>query len=157
MSLAQANRRLVGLGSGCSLSAGCYTDEAMDSRGADPVLLVSPRWQTRALLAAEVGERVARHVISAVTVNDALGMIKLGGIEPVVTVVDAQRQIGPEDVERLLDAKREVPLLLVIGRLRRDAFDRICERCSVCLVRPVSIGAVAEAVVRLVQGQGCSA
>jgi len=117
----------------------------------EPILLISARWQTRALLAAELGERVARDVVSAAGVNEALGLIKLAGVEPVVMVVDAGRRVEPEDVWRLLEAKREVPLVLVVSRLRREAFDGLREACAVYLVRPVRIGAIAERVVSVLE------
>ena len=120
---------------------------AMDEVTKAPVLVVSARWQTRALLAGELGERVARDVVSVASVNEALALVKLGGVDPAVVVVDAGQSMGPADVERLLAAKREVPLILVVSRLRRDAFDGLQERCAAYLVRPVRIGEVAEAVV----------
>ncbi len=117
----------------------------------DPILLISARWQTRALLAAELGERVAREIVSAASVDEALGLIKLAAVDPVVMVVDAGRRVEQEDVWRLLEAKREVPLVLVVSRLRREAFDGLRERCAAYLVRPVRIGAIAESVARVLE------
>jgi DNA-binding NtrC family response regulator len=111
-----------------------------------PILLVSARWQTRAMLAAELGERLARDVVSATSVNEALGLIKLAAVDPVGMVVDAGRRVEPEDVRRLLEAKREVPLVLVVSRLRREAFDGLRERCAAYLERPVRIGTIVESV-----------
>ncbi len=125
----------------------------MDRRSAGPILVVSGRWQTRAFLAAELGERVERDVVSAADVDRALGLIKLIGVDPALIVVDAGQRIGPGDVERLLEAKREVPLVLVVSRLRRQGFDGLRQRCAAYLVRPVRIGTVARSVVELVEGE----
>jgi hypothetical protein len=120
----------------------------------DPVLLVSSRWQTRALLAAELGERVAGNVVSAPDVNAALSLIKLAGIDPRAMVVDAGWGVGPDDVERLLEAKREVPLVLIASGLRRDMFDPLRNCCAAYLVRPVRIGTIARTVVEVLEGEG---
>ena len=133
---------------------GCYTRSAMDEISARPILLISARRQTRALLAAELGERVARDVIPAGDANAALGLIKLAAVDPAVMVVDAARGTRPEDVERLLAAKRKVPLVLIVSGLRRGAFDGLRERSAAYLVRPVSIGSVAGAIVETLEGQG---
>ena len=119
---------------------------AMDEMTKAPVLVVSARWQTWALLAGELGERVARDVVSVASVKEALALVKLAGVDPGVVVVDAAQRMGAEDVERLLAAKREVPLVLVVSRLRRDAFDGLRERCAAYLLRPVRIGEIARAV-----------
>mgnify|MGYP006304886693 CR=1 FL=1 len=118
-----------------------------------PVLVVSTEWKTRAMLAAEVGERVPRDVVSVADVNEALGLIKAGGVDPAVMVVDAGQHIQPEDVRRLLEAKREVPLVLVVSRLRQEGFDALRARCAACLARPVRIGFVAEKVVGLLEAE----
>ncbi len=119
-----------------------------------PILVVSTRWQTRALLAAELGERVERDVISAADVNAALGLIKLAAVDPVLMVVDAGQGIGPDDVGRLLEAKRAVGSVLIVSRLRRDAFDDLRERCAAYLVRPVRIETIARTVVSVLKEQG---
>jgi DNA-binding NarL/FixJ family response regulator len=115
------------------------------------ILLISANWQTRALLAGELGERAERDVLSTPDVNGALALIKLTGLDPAVIVVDAGRRGSPGEVERLLEAKKRVPLVLIISGLRREAFDALRGRCAVYLVRPVSIGAIARAVVRLLE------
>jgi DNA-binding NarL/FixJ family response regulator len=126
----------------------------MGGKTAGPILLVSPRWQTRALLAAELGERVERDVVSAADVDEALGLIKLVGVDPAVIVIDAGRRMAPEDVERLLEAKSGTDVVLVVSGLRRGAFARLRQRCAGYLMRPVSIGAIADGVVRVLAGQG---
>jgi hypothetical protein len=118
----------------------------MEEKGASPIVVISAKWQTRALLAAQIGEMVERDVLSAPGVNEALGLVKLGGVDPAVIVVDAGQQIGVEDVERLVEAKQGTPVVLVLSRLRRQAFERLCGRCAASLVRPVSIGRIARTV-----------
>jgi DNA-binding response OmpR family regulator len=126
----------------------------MEGEREGPILVVSARWQTRALLAAELGERVERDVLSVADVNEALALIKLAGVEPALLVVDAGGQMGPEDVERLTEAQGGTGLVLVVSRLRGDAFDSLRERCADYLTRPVSIGAIADAVLRVLSRQG---
>ena len=127
----------------------------MDDAATDPILVVSARWQTRALLAAKLRERAERDIVSVADVNAALGLIKLASVDPIAMVMDAGRRVRPEDVERLLEAKREVPLILVASRLRREAFDALRERCAAYLLRPVHIGRIVEAIVEVLESVGC--
>jgi DNA-binding NtrC family response regulator len=123
----------------------------MERASSHPILVVSPRWQTRALLAAQIGEATERDIIPAPGVNEALGLIKLGGIDPVLLVVDASEEVGREGVERLLEAKRETPVVLIASGLRGDALDSLRDRCVAFLQRPVSIGRVAQTVMQILQ------
>jgi len=119
-----------------------------------PILLISARWQTRALLAAQIGETLERDVVSAAGVTEALGLIKLGGVDPALMVVDAGQQLSVEDVGRLLEAKRETPVVLVVSRLRRASFEMFRDRAAATLVRPVSIGRIARAVGQVLEDEG---
>ncbi len=114
-----------------------------------PILVISPRWQTRALLAGQLGETCDRQVVSAPGVNEALGLVKIGGVNPSLVIVDAGRKVTPEGVERLLDGLPGVPLLLIASALRRQAFEPLRKRCAAYLVRPVSIGRVARIAARV--------
>jgi DNA-binding NtrC family response regulator len=116
-----------------------------------PILVVSPSWQTRALLAAQIGEATDLEVVSAASVNEALGLIKLRGIDPVLMVADVGQQIGREGGQRLMEAKADVPLVAIASRFRRDALDSLRDRCAACLMRPVSVGRVAEVVAQLLE------
>jgi cellulose synthase/poly-beta-1,6-N-acetylglucosamine synthase-like glycosyltransferase len=102
-------------------------------------------------LAAQIGAATGREVVSAPGVNEALGLIKLHGVDPVVMVVDAGQQIGRRDLERLMKAKREVPLVAIVGRFWRDAFAGRLDRCAAALLRPISVGEVARAVAQLLE------
>ncbi len=95
-----------------------------------------------------------RDVLPAPGVEEALRLIKLRGVDPVVVVVDGARGLAAADVERLLEAKRGVPVVLVVSALRRDAFADVAERCAVTLARPVRVEDVARAVVGEVEGLG---
>jgi DNA-binding NtrC family response regulator len=116
-----------------------------------PILVISAKWQTRALLAAQMGEMVERDVVSAASATEALGLIKLGGVDPALMVVDAGQQLSVEDVARVMEAKRGTPVVLVVSRLRRDAFDALRGRATATLVRPVSIGRIARTVMRVLE------
>lgn len=116
-----------------------------------PILIVSPRWQTRSLLVAQIGELSERDVIFAPDVDQALKLIKLSGVDPAVLVVDTGHQLSPQDVERLVEARRGTPLVLVVSRLRREGFQGLRDRAAATLVRPVSIGRVARTVIQVLE------
>ncbi len=119
-----------------------------------PILLVSARWQTRALLAAQIGEMADRDVMSAPGVKSALKLIKLHGLDPGLIIVDTGQEIAAADVERLAEAKRDVPLVLVLSRLRRAAFEDLRSRSAATLVRPITIGAIARTVTEILGETG---
>ncbi len=121
----------------------------MQNAASSPILVISPRWQTRALLVAQIGEMSDRDVISAPGIDEALRLIKLGGLDPVVLVVDAGQHMRAQDVERLVEARRDTPLVLVVSRLRQAGFRPLRARCAAMLVRPVSVGRIAETVIGL--------
>jgi DNA-binding NarL/FixJ family response regulator len=114
-----------------------------------PVLAISANWQTRALIAAQVGETTGRDVVSVPGVNEALALVRITGSDPALTVVDAGQRMPPEDVERLMTALPDTPLVLSVSALRRAAFDPLRTRCAAYLVRPVSIGRIAQAVAQV--------
>lgn len=118
-----------------------------------PILVVSVKWQTRALLAAQLGEMSDHDVVSARDVTEALGLIKIVGIDPALLVVDAGRAIGRQDVKRLVAAQPQTPLVLTVSAFRRADFAALRERCAAYLVRPVTIGRIAQAAVRLLSGE----
>jgi len=124
----------------------------MDSELTRPILAISADWQTRALVVAQVGETTGRDVVSAPGVNEALALVRLAGIHPVLLIVDAGQQIPPEDVERLVLALPETPLVLTVSALRRAAFEPLQSRCAAYLVRPVSIGQIAQAAAATLSG-----
>ena len=125
----------------------------MDHVGSRPILVLSANWQTRALLAAQIGETTGREVVSAPAVNEALALIRMGGIEPALVIVDAGQQVTREEVERLMDAVPDAPLVLSVSALRRTEFDPLRSRCAAYLVRPVSIGRIAQAAAQVLQGR----
>lgn len=111
--------------------------------------MVSTKWQTRAMLAAQLRELSEYDVVSVPSVNEALRLIKLAGVDPALLIVDTGKRINREDVKRFLEAKRGTPLVLVVSVLRQAAFEALRDRCAAYLVRPVSIGRVAQAAVRV--------
>lgn len=123
----------------------------MEEPRSHPILVISGRWQSRALLAAQIAESTQRDIVSASSVNEALGVITLGGIKPVLLVVDAGQQIGREGLARLLEAEPGVPLVAIVSRLCRDAFDTLRDRCAAYVLRPVSIGRVARTVAQVLE------
>lgn len=112
------------------------------------ILIISADWQTRALLAAQLGETGAHTAVSTPGVNEALGMIAIAGVQPALLVVDAGPDMPAKDVERLMEKATGVPLVLIASALRRPEFDPLREHCAAYLTRPVSIGAITEAVAQ---------
>jgi len=140
-----------------SLSGGVILDnDDVDTMPVHPILVISANWQTRALLAAQVGEMTSHNITSAPGVNEALALIKTAGIHPVLLVVDAGQQMAHEDVERLMAALPDTPLVLSVSALRRATFDPLRERCAAYLVRPVSIGRIAQAVAQAMESTRAS-
>jgi DNA-binding NtrC family response regulator len=121
----------------------------MDTVVTRPILAISATWQTRALIAAQVGETTGHDVVSAPGVNEALALVRITGSDPVLTVVDAGQQMSPEEVERLMTALPDTPLVLSVSALRRAAFDPLRDRCAAYLIRPVSIGRIAQAAAQV--------
>lgn len=130
----------------------CAIVDGVKEKAPDSILVVSESWRTQVLLAAQLAEDLGRDVISASDVTQALGLIKLGGIDPVVLLVDAGQGISAGDVRRLTEAKRHTPLVLVVSRPRRQAFETLRGVSAAYLVRPVSVGEISRSVRRLLKG-----
>ena len=125
----------------------------MDNGRWRPILALSADWQTRALLAAQIGETTGREVVPAPAVNKALALIRMAGIDPALVIVDAGQQVTREEVERLRDAVPDAPLVLSVSALRRTEFDVLQSRCAAYMVRPVSVGQIAQAVAHILQSR----
>lgn len=120
-----------------------------------PILVVSANWRTRALLAAQLGETCGCDVVSAPGVNEALDLVQIVGLHPILLVVDAGQQMTREDVERLMTALPDAPLVLSVSALRRATFNSLREHCAAYLPRPVSIGRIAQVVVQIIRAAEC--
>jgi hypothetical protein len=125
----------------------------MEKVPSQPILVVSASWQTRALLVAQIAEMTDRDVLSAPGVNEALGLIKLGGIDPALLVVDTGEQISCESLEQLLEARIGARFVVIGSRLHRHTFDSLRDRCDAYLLRPVTIGTIARVVVQILEGR----
>jgi hypothetical protein len=117
----------------------------------DSILVVSATWRTRTLLVAQIAHLTDRNVLSTPGVNEALGLIRLRGIHPILIVVDAGQAIGPADVERLLGAIVDVRLVIVASRFPHRDLEGLRNRCAAYLIRPVTIGRVAQIVCRVLE------
>lgn len=121
---------------------------------AHPILVLSADWQTRALLAAQLGKETGRDVLSAPGVDEALALTKRFGLDPVLITVDTGEQMNHQDVERLIAARPDVLMTLIVSALRRATFDTLREHCAAYLVRPVSIGEIVQEAGRLIHPAG---
>lgn len=116
------------------------------------IMVISPDWRTRALLAAQICESCDCDTVSAPGIDEALTLLSLVPVRPVLVVIDtgqAQGEIGPAEIERLRLRLPEVPFVLVTSAFQRASLASSERYCAACLTRPVSIGAIAETVKRL--------
>ena len=128
-----------------------YSTAIMVTAIGHSIVVISANWQTRALLAAQVGETTDQNVISAPGADEALALIKIARVRPLLLVVDAGPPMSREEVELLMTALPDTRLVLVVSALRRPTFDILRPRCVAYLVRPVSIGRIAQAVVQALE------
>lgn len=112
-----------------------------------PIMVISPQWQTRAMLAAQLGHQADYPVVSAPDVNEALLEIARARLAPRLLIVDAGAEIPAADVTRLMAAQPAAPVVLIASALRRAEFDPLGERAAGYLIRPASIGQIARAAL----------
>ncbi|MCX7683396.1 MAG: hypothetical protein N2508_15755, partial [Anaerolineae bacterium] len=106
---------------------------------------------------AQLCETCNYDTISAPGVGEALTLLHLARMRPVLVVVDtgqAPGELGPADIEHLLYQLPETPAVLITSALQRSALAPLSTHRTVFLTRPVSIGAVAEAARRLLEQKG---
>jgi hypothetical protein len=109
-----------------------------------PILVISPDWQTRALLGAQLSETTDHGVVPTIGVDAALALLEVAPLDPALVIVDAGRQANPENIDALMAALPETPVILVVSALHRAYFTSWVERSAVFLTRPVSIGSIAD-------------
>jgi hypothetical protein len=127
----------------------------MDKPADRLLLVVSADWRTRALLAAQLGETTGRSVLSAPGARHALGLARIARLDPAVVVADAGQEMTPAEVEALLEGLPRARLVLAVSALRRAEFEHLRDRSAAFLVRPVTIGALAQAAAdALAQANG---
>ena len=124
---------------------------AMDTLPRNPILMISPDWQTRALLAAQLGETTGYSVVPATGVDAALALLRLAPLDPVLMIVDTGADRAPRKAAALIEALPDTPVILVVSALRRAAVASLVERCAVCLTRPVSIGRIVDSAAAVLQ------
>lgn len=115
-------------------------------------MVVSARWQTRALLAAQLSSTCQCDAVAAPGVDEALVLVRLGVPQPGLIVVDSQ-EMAPSDVGRLISALPDTPLVLIVSASHRAAFEPLRARSAVLLVRPVTVGQIAEAAAQVLEGK----
>jgi CheY-like chemotaxis protein len=119
------------------------------------ILVVSPDWRTRALLAAQLCETCGCDTVSAPGSDEALSLLNIMGVRPVLVVIDTggvQGEIGKTEIEHLLTALSDTPALLIGSAFQRLILERLKTQHVTCLIRPVSIGMIAETARRLLGG-----
>lgn len=119
-----------------------------------PILVISSEWRTRALLAAQLGETTGREVISVPGVDEALVLLRVARVAPALLVVDAGQDLSAAEVERLRAAVPDAGLVLVASALRSEHFLPLGGSGSALLVRPVTIGEIAQAAAEALEVGG---
>ncbi len=120
------------------------------------ILVISPDWRTRALLAAQLCETCGCDTISAPGSDEALSLLNIMGVRPVLVVIDTggvQGEIGKAEIERLLTVLSETPAVLIGSVFQRTMLEQLKTQRATCLIRPVSIGMIAETARRLLEGK----
>ncbi len=125
-----------------------HDDSSTAIRQKHAVLILSPRWQTRVMLAAQLGEMTKHDVVSAPGVDTALKMIKVVGIDPVLLIVDVGQELTRQEIDRLLEVELRAPVILIVGAFLRSTFAPLHDRCAAFMTRPVSIGEIARNALR---------
>lgn len=111
------------------------------------LLLIAADMEERRLLMAELLE-AGYPVLALPGVGYAFRSLRLGLVAPLLVLVDVQgdEHAKPRDVERLLAAAPDVPLILVVGAVNSDQWESLRPRLAALLTRPISIGQIVEAV-----------
>lgn len=111
------------------------------------MLLVATDWQSRALTLAELQE--AGYEVTALPgLRYALAALAHHRLAPALILLDvhADDEATPERVEELLALAPGVPLVLVVGAFGQEAWEPLRDRLAGLLHRPVTVGALVEAV-----------
>jgi hypothetical protein len=123
----------------------------MDTLPRRPILVISPNLQTRALLAAQVGETTGHRVVPAPGVDAALDLLGIAPLKPVLMIVDTGPRTRPEEIDALIEALPKTPVILVVSALRRAALAPLIERCAAYLTRPVRIGEIGDSAAAVLR------
>ncbi len=121
------------------------------------VLLVAGSRQSRALLLAELQER-ARDVVAEPGLRFAARAILVGRLMPRCIVIDTQEDedATPERVAELLETIPGVPAIVITGTYGREAWEPLRPRLADLLHRPTTVGQIAAAVDRALQGRAAT-
>lgn len=121
------------------------------------ILVISPDWRTRALLAAQLCETCNCDTVSAPGVDEALILLSIAPAQLVLVIVDtgqAQGEIGPAEIERLLSRLPGIPVILITSAFQQATLAQLGTHLAAYLTRPVSIGKVAETAKGILEEKG---
>lgn len=119
------------------------------------VLLIAADWQSRVLTLAELQE-TGYDVAAAPGLRVALNALAHHRISPALVLLDAagDEEAAPARVEDVMALAPGVPVVLVIGALDRAAWEPLRAEVAALFVRPVTVGALVEAVQRIAPPRG---
>lgn len=114
------------------------------------LLLLISDWQTRTLTLGELQER-GYDVMALPGLRWGVKAIVQQRIDPLLIVVDTKgdSEATPDRVRRLRDMASRAPLVLIVGAYDRQAFEPLRASVAAFLVRPLTVGELVEAIVRV--------
>jgi DNA-binding NtrC family response regulator len=114
------------------------------------VLLASADLEERRLLYAELRE-AGYEVMPVEGIRDAVRALLLGVVRPPLVVLDLHGgpQATHKGVDDLLALLRDVPLILIVGRIGSEIWEPLRPRVAALLRRPIHVGEIVDVVRRI--------
>jgi len=110
------------------------------------LLIIAPEWRDRAVLAAELGERLPYAICSAPTPAAGAMLLRLQGLRPVLCLVESGEGIKPAAVQTLRQVYPQLLLVVIYGVYDRPDYASLIGDANRVLQRPVAIAEVVQAV-----------
>ncbi len=123
------------------------------SRRGGRLLLLSADWQTRALTLAELQAR-GHDVLALPGFTWGMKALLQHGVSPSLVIVDVKGDpdVNPERVRQLRRLLPGVPTVLVVGAFERSRFEPLRGEVDAFLVRPLTVGELADVVEQVCNG-----
>lgn len=115
------------------------------------LLIIAPEWRDRAVLAAELGERLSYVICSAPTPAAGVTLLRLQGLRPVLCLVESGEGITPAAVQTLRQTYPQLPLVVIDGVYDRLDYAALAGGANRALQRPVAVAEVVQAVKEVLE------
>lgn len=110
------------------------------------LLIIAPEWRDRAVLAAELGERLPYTICSAPTPAAGVMLLRLQGLRPVLCLVESGEGITPAAVQTLRQLYPQLLLVVIHGVYDRLDYASLIGDANRVLQRPVAVAEIVRAV-----------